>query len=217
MDMRGRTVRSLVLLTGVVVGMGAGLACFSGAPLARPSSTPVDLDQGTPAESGDPGGTATLPSWTATPSAPTVAPAPVVGAPAPDFQLVSLDGIKVRLSSCRGRPVLVNFSQTWCGPCQAEMPSLQDLLVDQGPFGLEILVVDSEEPEADVRSFRDAMALTFDVLLDPNGEVEDLYRVQAYPTSFFIDREGIIRVVHVGEMHESQLSEYLKLLGAGSS
>jgi len=138
-----------------------------------------------------------------------------VGASAPDFQLVSLDGVKVRLSNYRGRPVLVNFLQTWCGPCLAEMPSLQDLSEQQGPFGLEVLVVDAEESEADVRSFRDSMSLTFHVLLDPEGEVEDLYRIQAYPTSFFIDVEGIIRAVHIGELYESQLSEYLKQLGAG--
>jgi cytochrome c biogenesis protein CcmG/thiol:disulfide interchange protein DsbE len=216
MGVHRRTARSLVLLAGVAVGMVAGLACFSGTPVARPSPTPVELGLGTAADSGDPGGTATLPSWTATPSVPTVPAAPVVGAPAPDFQLVSLDGTKVRLSNYRGRPVLVNFSQTWCGPCQAELPGLQELSVDQGPFGLEVLVVDSEEPEADVRSFHEAMAPTFHVLLDPEGEVEDLYRIQAYPTSFFIDREGIIRVVHIGEMYDSQLSEYLKLLGAGS-
>jgi len=212
MKSNSRTLRYLVLVAGVVVGMGAGLACFSSTPVASPSPTSIELGGGTPAEGGR---TATLPSGTATPSALAVPPAPIVGSPAPDFQLVSLDGVKVRLSNYRGRPVLVNFMQTWCPPCVAEMPGLQELSEGQGPFGLEVLVVVAEEPEADVRYFRESMALTLQILLDPEAEVEYLYRVRAYPTSFFIDREGIIQAVYIGELYGGQLSEYLKLVGAG--
>lgn len=149
------------------------------------------------------------------PTGPTATPAPaaVVGAPAPDFTLKDLSGNDVTLSSLKGQVVLVNFWATWCAPCRFEMPALQqryEALKDQG---LMVLAVDADEPIEDVAPFVDAYKLTFTVLLDPGATVNDLYRIRGYPTTFFVDREGMIGKLHLGPLTEEQLDGYLRDLG----
>lgn len=87
------------------------------------------------------------------------APAAVVGAPVPDFELQDLDGKAVKLSSYRGEAVLVNFWATWCGPCQAEMPLLQDRYTTYHDSGLEILAVNIGEDVDTVRPFIENLGL----------------------------------------------------------
>lgn len=140
--------------------------------------------------------------------------APRVNAHAPDFALVSLSGEKVSLASLRGEPVVVNFWATWCAPCVEEMPGIQKYY-ENFPNAFEVLAVNADEPEADVRQFVSDMGLTFPVLLDPEGKTQELYRLRGYPTTFFVDAEGIIRYEHIGQLHGDQLKEYLKGLGIG--
>ncbi len=112
--------------------------------------------------------------------------------------------------------MLINFWATWCGPCRIEMPALQaryDALRDEG---FTVLAVDFDEPEDDVRAFRDELDLSFPMLLDPGARVQELYRVRGYPSSFFVDREGVIRVVHIGLMTEGQIDDYLAQVGIGA-
>jgi len=102
-------------------------------------------------------------------------------------------------------------------PCRAEMPLLDAALEKYADAGLVILGIDADEPASLVADFRDEFGLTFPLLLDPGAEVQQLYRVRGYPTTFFVDREGIIRAQQVGIMSESQLERYLGLLGIGES
>lgn len=138
------------------------------------------------------------------------APAPEVGAQAPDFSLQGLDGDLISLSQFRGRVVLLNFWATWCGPCRLEMPAIQDRYNDGG---FEVLAINFDEPAAQIVPFVAELRLTFPVLLDPGGSVQELYRVRGYPTSFLVDADGVIRFFHIGEMSPEILDNYLAQLG----
>jgi peroxiredoxin len=141
---------------------------------------------------------------------------PVLNAQAPDFTLETVEGEKVQLSDFNGRPVLINFWATWCGPCRIEMPAIQDRFATYQEPGLVVLAVNYDESRGAVSIFRDEMGLTFPLLLDPGGEVQQLYRNRSYPTSFFVDEQGIIRSHHIGVMTEGQLDENLATIGVGN-
>ena len=127
-------------------------------------------------------------------------PAPQVGHPAPDFTLTTTDGETVTLSELRGKPVLLNFWATWCPPCRAEMPHIQSAFEEYEEAGLLILAVDQQESRAEVLAFAQAFGLTFPLALDTTGQVGMTYLARALPTSYFIDREGIIRDKFIGPM-----------------
>jgi cytochrome c biogenesis protein CcmG/thiol:disulfide interchange protein DsbE len=130
----------------------------------------------------------------------TSASAPVVGSPAPDFALKTPDGQAVSLGSLRGHPVLLNFWATWCGPCKQEIPFLQDVATDPARLagGLEMVAVNAKETAQTVRDFQETSGMTYRVLLDPKGQVANLYNIKGIPTTYFIDKDGIIRYVKVG-------------------
>ena len=119
---------------------------------------------------------------------------------APDFQLPDLDGHLVTLSELRGSPVLLNFWATWCGPCRAEMPFIQDIYENESfsDKGLVILAVNIGENSSTAKRFMVDNELTFAVLLDTDQKIAPEYNVRAIPTTFFIDEDGIIRDIKVG-------------------
>lgn len=121
-----------------------------------------------------------------------------VGAPAPDFTLPDLDGKSVRLSDLRGQVVVLNFWATWCGPCRQEMQTIDKTDAKYQGKPVTILGVNVQESPDQVRGFADLYHLSFTLLLDRDGRVSNSYRVNALPTTFFIDREGIIRNITVG-------------------
>lgn len=125
---------------------------------------------------------------------------PVPGKAAPDFQLENLDGETVSLGELRGRPVLLNFWASWCGPCRLEMPFLQEVSEDElwRGQGLVILAVNVHEPATRVREFVEFYGLTFPVLLDYKGEVGLLYNAAVLPMTYIIDKDGIIRDIKRG-------------------
>jgi peroxiredoxin len=136
-----------------------------------------------------------------------------VGAPAPDFELNNLENEPVRLSDLRGKIVVINFWATWCEPCKVEMPFLEKLH-SSSQKQLEILAVNFDEPSQQVQQFAEEYQLSFPILLDPGGNVQNLYRVRGYPTTFILDEEGIVRFHHIGLITEGQLDQYLSELGA---
>lgn len=127
-------------------------------------------------------------------------PAPQIGHPAPDFTLTTPDGETVSLGDLRGQAVLVNFWATWCGPCRVEMPDIQSVYDRYGDEGLVVLAVNDAEPEALINSYVDELDLTFTILMDPTRDVQRVYQVRAFPTSYFIDRDGIIQDAIFGSM-----------------
>jgi peroxiredoxin len=137
------------------------------------------------------------------------AAAPVIDAAAPDFTLTNLDGEEVSLSDFRGRPVIVNFWATWCVPCRREMPAFQRAFEAYQADDLVILALDVEENAAQVEPFVEELGLTFEVLYDSQGEVNDTYQVTGLPRTVFIDRQGVIRHIQVGEVQEVLLKGFL--------
>lgn len=127
-------------------------------------------------------------------------PAPQAGFLAPDFELQTLDGKTVKLSDLRGQAVLVNLWATWCPPCRAEMQTLETVYQDYKEQGFTVLAVNmtSQDDAQAIRPFVDERRLTYPILLDETGEVGRAYEMKSLPSSFFIDRQGIIREVVIG-------------------
>jgi peroxiredoxin len=125
---------------------------------------------------------------------------PVEGGTAPDFTLKSLDGQKVSLRDFRGKSVLLNLWATWCGPCRGEMPFLQEVSEDPewAKRGLVVLGVNLGESAAAVQQFMEVNSLSFTVLLDTEKEVGVRYNARYIPTTYFIDKDGIIRNIKIG-------------------
>jgi peroxiredoxin len=126
--------------------------------------------------------------------------APQAGFLAPDFTLKTPSGETYRLSDLRGQAVLINFWATWCPPCRAEMPAMQEAYEEFREQGLVILAVNStiqDDPLA-IAPFVKEYSLTFPILLDETGEATRAYDVRALPSSFFVERDGRINEVVIG-------------------
>jgi thiol-disulfide isomerase/thioredoxin len=117
---------------------------------------------------------------------------------ASDFTLTSLEGKKVKLSSFKGKVVFLSFWATWCGPCKAELPSVQAMYQKLKGKGLELLAVDVMEDRKTVSDFLQANGMSFPVLLDSDGSVGGTYGSGSIPTNFIIDRSGKILARIVG-------------------
>ncbi len=123
---------------------------------------------------------------------------PEVGKLAPDFKLIGLDKQEVSLSGLRGKPVLLNFWATWCGPCRIEMPFLQEVYEEWTGKGLVVLAVNLQENPTTVKKFVENGGLTFPVLLSPGNEVPLAYNIRGIPATFLIDADGVIRDIKIG-------------------
>lgn len=122
------------------------------------------------------------------------------GFTAPDFTLDLLDGGTVTLSELRGKVVLINFWTSWCPPCRLEMPAIERTYRNYKDLGLVVvgLNLTAQDSETDAAEFMQEIGVNFPVALDRDNAIGNLYRVTALPTSFFIDRKGVIRSVVVG-------------------
>ncbi len=121
-----------------------------------------------------------------------------IGNLAPDFQLPDLDGQSISLSNLRGKPVLINFWATWCPPCRAEMPYLQEIFEEWSGKSLVVLAINVGESHSKVEEFMQSNNLSLPVLLDIKQAVAIKYNIQFFPTTFFIDKDGIIQVKTIG-------------------
>lgn len=126
--------------------------------------------------------------------------APQAGFTAPDFTLKTPQGEEYTLSELKGNAVLVNLWATWCPPCRAEMPAIQKMYQeykDQGFIVLGVNMTYQDDPFA-VTPFVEEYGLTFPILLDETSEVGAAYQVRSLPSSYFINRYGIITEVVIG-------------------
>ncbi len=130
---------------------------------------------------------------TLSPSVSAVAP----GAPAPDFAAVTLDAQPVTkgIADYRGDVVLLNLWATWCGPCEWEMPGIESLHRDFAPAGLKVVAVAVDDPPFTqrVRDFIARKGLTFEVLHEGSGKIENDYEARGIPATYLIGRDGLIR------------------------
>lgn len=130
-----------------------------------------------------------------------------IGDRAPNFHLTLDDGRTLTLHDMAGRPILINFWATWCGPCRIEMPEI--LRAARETPGLVVLAVNVEEDLEPIQAF--AADFDMDVVIprDQEGDVRTLYQVRGMPMSYFIDRNGVIRAVWAGVLTPARLEELL--------
>lgn len=140
------------------------------------------------------------------------------GARAPAFTASTPTGAPIALSDYRGKVVLVDFWATWCPPCVASMPALERLHRAYQGRGFAVLGVDQDPgDEAGVRAFVAAHDLTFPIAMDPGTIARD-YGAYSFPTSYLVDRQGVVRRVHHGPAVESSLRPEIEdLLQASTS
>ncbi len=133
---------------------------------------------------------------------------------APDFTLKSLDGNNLRLEEFRGKVVLINFWASWCGPCRQEMPLLDRLHHRYEETGFTVLGVNVEGDSKPAQEIVDKTKVTFPVLIDEGQKVSELYDLEAMPSTIVIDRDGVIRYIHLGYKpgDESKYVEVVKKL-----
>lgn len=137
---------------------------------------------------------------------------PTLNAPAPNFELKNISDEAVSFNEYRGKPVVLNFWATWCAPCRIEMPVIQNSF-EFYEGELSVIAINNAESKEDVQAFVEEFGLTFDFLLDPEAEIQRLYQISGYPTTFIIDSDGVIRVRHIGLISDDQLDQYLTEVG----
>ena len=123
-----------------------------------------------------------------------------IGEPAPEIDLPTLTGEQVTLSKLQGRPVLVNFWATWCGPCRQEFPAFVRKYKQYQDQGFVILGVNTGDSNSDdgVLTFARNTLVTFPIMRDRDERLAQMYNVRGLPTSIFIDRKGIVRDIVIG-------------------
>jgi cytochrome c biogenesis protein CcmG/thiol:disulfide interchange protein DsbE len=140
-------------------------------------------------------------------------PSPKEGFSAPPFSLASLDDGMMALADVRGQPVVLNLWASWCLPCKAEMPALERVYQRYRPEGLVVLGINmtlQDSPQA-AEAFVRQQGLTFPILLDADGSVQLAYHLLGLPSTFFVDRSGVIRSVVVGgPMSEATISAHVE-------
>ncbi|MBX6353622.1 MAG: TlpA family protein disulfide reductase [Thermoflavifilum sp.] len=144
---------------------------------------------------------------------------PFAGNPAPNFTLHTVEGgSAVSLSALRGKPVVLNFWASWCGPCNEEQPLLNQAATQYGGqvqfIGVNVTVGDNV---SHVQAFIRQHSVTYPVLLDPRGTVSTLYQVSALPTTLFIDSSGRIVDRVTGALTQTALDQEMKRLTASST
>jgi cytochrome c biogenesis protein CcmG, thiol:disulfide interchange protein DsbE len=132
-----------------------------------------------------------------------------VNFPAPEITLTGLDGNRHTLDDYKGQVILVNNWATWCPPCKAEMPTLEEYYKDYQDEGFTLVAIEAGEPEADVKKFVDEYGLTFQVWTDPRSLALSIFKNWSLPSSYVIDREGNVRLSWTGAISRTMLDKYV--------
>lgn len=132
-----------------------------------------------------------------------------VNYPAPDLSLHDLSGQVVSLIDYRGSVVLVNLWATWCPPCREEMPALQEFYNRYQNSGFVLIGINQEEPKELVQKFVNEFNLSFPVWLDETYQAEQKFKTMNLPSSYVIDREGMVRLLWVGGISMDNLEKYV--------
>lgn len=128
----------------------------------------------------------------------------------PDFILKKFNNEdKIILSDLKGKVILINFWGTWCKPCKREMPAIQSVYDEYHKSGFEVLAINIEETPFVVERFSKELNLSFPILLDSKGEVNNEYNVYNLPASILIGRDGKIKEIHEGEISQAVLTEWV--------
>ncbi|MDP9325323.1 MAG: TlpA family protein disulfide reductase [Candidatus Dormibacteraeota bacterium] len=142
------------------------------------------------------------------------------GSPAPDFTAPAFDGSTVKLSSLRGKVVLVNFFASWCLECRAEMPAIQEQYLAKRAAGFEVVGVDAFDNIEAGKAFYQQMGATFPAVADPQtgndpGVIARAFGINtpSLPISVFIDRDGKVHQVFPGGIDAANIRDQLRQMG----
>ncbi len=132
---------------------------------------------------------------------------------APDFSLPS-DKDQIQLSTFKGEVVYLDFWASWCGPCRKSFPWMNAMHNKYKAQGLRIITINLDKNRKDAQKFLDRYPAEFIVAYDPKGKSAEKYQVMGMPSSYFIDREGEIKIQHKGfrDKDRGKLEETIKLL-----
>jgi len=137
-----------------------------------------------------------------------------IGSAAPAFVLADVDGNPLRLGDLRGRPVIVNFWASWCGPCVAEFPVLAKAAQAHKAEGLAVVGIVYRDRSEAARGFMRRMGATWPTAMDPADTVAGQFGVIGPPETFFIDRSGVIVGRQIGEISAADMQRGLdQILG----
>lgn len=131
---------------------------------------------------------------------------------APDFKLTAIDGTGIQYGEIKGKPILVNFFASWCLPCREEMPAIERIAREYKSRGVVFLGVAVDDTEAKMREFVKRYEVTFPVGLDSGAAIQKSFGVYGIPTTYFIDRQGVINYFHAGAVTEELLRHELDKL-----
>jgi len=130
-------------------------------------------------------------------------PKAVIGEPAPAIVGTTLDGGAFDLAALRGRPVIVNFWGPSCVPCREEFPQFLAKLAEHEADGLAIIGVLTDDPEQPARDFIAEYGATWPTVVDPDKSFKSAYRVAARPQTYFVDGQGILRSIQIGQASDA--------------
>jgi cytochrome c biogenesis protein CcmG/thiol:disulfide interchange protein DsbE len=130
-------------------------------------------------------------------------PKAVIGEPAPAIVGTTLDGAAFDLAALRGRPVIVNFWGPSCVPCREEFPQFLAKLGEHQADGLAIIGVLTDDPEQPARDFIAEYGATWPTVVDPDKALKSAYRVAARPQTYFVDGQGILRSIQIGQASDA--------------
>jgi peroxiredoxin len=147
---------------------------------------------------------ATLVACSGSDGAPRIAPA-TIGQPAPVYTAQQLDGTPVALADLSGDVVLLNVWATWCKPCREEIPALDSLHREFGARGLRVtgVSIDVISDTAEIAGFARQLGASYALWLDPDDKVSSTFRAIGVPSTYLIDRNGVLRWRHMGPVRAS--------------
>jgi len=128
---------------------------------------------------------------------------------APDLTLTTLAGKEESLVDYKGQVILVNLWATWCPPCKAELPVLQQFYEDHADEGFAIIGIDFGEPESVVNTFIKSSNLTYPIWVDEDSQAGMAFNSYSLPASFVIDRNGTVRLAWTGAISQSMLEKHV--------
>ena len=195
------TVIAFLLVLGVAAALYSKLSAGM-QPQQLATTPPATTETTAPADTTQPESEPTEETTEAT------EPEPVA---APDFTVQDWDGNEVKLSDYIGKPIVLNFWAHWCGPCQMEMPEFNAAYEELGGEVTFLMVHEGAAIEDGKEKVLDG-GYTFPVVFDADSSAGNLYGITAFPTTFFIDKDGNLQAYYMGAMDRSLLQQGIDLI-----
>jgi cytochrome c biogenesis protein CcmG, thiol:disulfide interchange protein DsbE len=138
------------------------------------------------------------------------------GQAVPNVEGTTLDGSTIDLASLRGHPVVINFWGPSCVPCRTEFPLLAAKAQEHAAAGLVIIGVLTDDPVEPARAFAAQYGSTWQTVIDPGGAIKSAYHVVARPQSYFVDANGILQSIQIGQVEDQDFERQYAAIAGGS-